>query len=159
LVQALTAHNLLPSIGLRSTRSGRFLLTIVRQSTWQIKHSTLLLIAWQALKRHRCSSRYPCGNMALLAALRGAVRFQAGHIAYCVTAGSLRPFAVSASDRVLLHGVHDLPAAPQGIIELREYQLQPASLKSYLQVPQAAVSMLPQFVAMLSYALGLVFGT
>lgn len=37
-------------------------------------------------------------------------------------------------ERVLLHGVHDLPAAPQGIVELREYQLQPASLKPYLQV-------------------------
>ena len=46
----------------------------------------------------------------------------------------MRHFAAKAPDRVLLHGVHDLPAAPQGIIEMREYQLQPASLKPYLEV-------------------------
>lgn len=37
-------------------------------------------------------------------------------------------------ERVLLHGVHDLPAEPHGIIEMRQYQLQPSSLKPYLQV-------------------------
>ena len=71
--------------------------------------------------------------MVLLGALRGAGKSQAGRRALYGIAGSPRPFLTDHA-RVLLHGMHDLPATPQGIIELREYQLQPAGLKPYLQV-------------------------
>jgi hypothetical protein len=79
--------------------------------------------------------------MVLLCALRGASKSRAGHTALYGIAGSLRPFSTDPT-RVLLHGVHDLPTAPQGIIEMREYQLQPAGLKPYLQVHQATCVML-----------------
>lgn len=79
--------------------------------------------------------------MVPLGALWGAGTSHAGRRALYGIAGSLRLFSTDQG-RVLLHGVHDLPAAPQGIIELREYQLQPAGLKPYLQVHQAACSTL-----------------
>lgn len=37
-------------------------------------------------------------------------------------------------DRVLLHGIHDLPLEPQGIIEMREYTAQPAAAKALLSL-------------------------
>lgn len=84
--------------------------------------------------------------MALLGALRGTSRSQAGCRALYGVAGSLRLCSTDLA-RVLLHGVHDLPAAPQGIIELREYQLQPASLKPYLQVHHTSCCMLVRWLS------------
>lgn len=44
------------------------------------------------------------------------------------------PQASMSTERVLLHGQHDLPAEPSGIIECREYTLRPAGLVPYLQL-------------------------
>lgn len=48
--------------------------------------------------------------------------------------GGLPQAAFMSTERVLLHGQHDLPAQPYDIIECREYTLRPDGLKPYLQL-------------------------
>lgn len=41
---------------------------------------------------------------------------------------------VPANERVLLHGLHDLPVDPEGILEIREYTAQPAAAKAVIEL-------------------------
>ncbi len=64
--------------------------------------------------------------MALSSSMRAA------SLHWRCSCGSLNRALSTDTERVLLHGLHDLPAEPYGIVECREYTLRPHCLKPYL---------------------------
>ena len=56
-------------------------------------------------------------------------------LAYRVLLPQFRSFATSAaSPTVTLHGTHVLSAAPEGLVEIRQYTLHPEGAKKYLKL-------------------------